>query len=321
MSKSIVGALLFILTVSCRAQTASHELLNGEYLGGRGLSRLSFMCDERFCFHDKNLNANQLRCDLSNISLAKYPTPTPLIIKSGRAKKMRFDLSRHDAVTDIFTLSNNVQGSGRWQRTKPENVVDKSGTDAPDSGGTPVDIASLVRHELDSIQTTGVTAGKQAGPFGSFDFQAMPFGVAVVLSLIGTIALMLLGTKRGAVEQKNSPSIPLATQKQVEVQDNADAILGQAKVILREKTAKQRFMRQQSESEHIETELGSELSNDAESRMVDQMQRASLELELEKRLRARQNGRRDHIALAKKLGIGRGELELAASLRKMNEKQ
>jgi hypothetical protein len=306
--------------VSCHAQQTSHRLVNGEYPGSRDLSRLSFKFDEQFRFHDRNLNANQPLIDFSTITLAKNPNRTLLKSRSGCAKKVWFDLSRQDAVPVIFTLNGNVQYDARWIQMRTESVVDMDGKRSQGSDDNPVDIASLVRQELDSIQSTGKESGVLTGVFEDFEFQVMPFGVAVVFSLIGTVALMFRVARRTAARQRPSTNVAPVTQNKSGAPDPVDAILGQARVILQEKALKTHnkgARTQDDRASEYEREFRRE---EAESRIADQMERVSLERELEKRLRARQNGQRDSIALAKKLGIGRGEIELAASLRKLKDK-
>lgn len=160
--------------------------------------------------------------------------------------------------------------------------------------------------------------------------QPIPFVAAFAVSLIGTACLMLLtlGNTRETNRQQDSqtliaaPAGMMKDQPQPEV--NVEAILLQAKRILHDKKAATMPTSEKNQSESTEdiVEMARTFGRgQGEVRLAQAVEASNRQNAWQRKLQQLEEVAEmsEPIASAKKLGVGRGELDLAKSLRRLRE--
>ncbi|MBX2989606.1 MAG: hypothetical protein KF749_00410 [Bacteroidetes bacterium] len=153
---------------------------------------------------------------------------------------------------------------------------------------------------------------------GVFGVRTIPFVAALLVSLVGTAAMM--STIGNPMSRKHT--MPRSNQLERHEVSAVDAILAQAKLVLQEKI--------QGSSGRLALEFGTVEADDSAISLAKTFGRGQGEFHLLRRLESERkpyawesqlkSTRQNHVS-AKRLGVGRGEVELATSLRKLEESQ
>jgi hypothetical protein len=283
------------------------------------LSKLTFTFSEPLRFRQTRLSPHQLRLTFPNTTSAKYVSRTPIIFKSGHAKSLSFDFSRDDTIAVIVTLNENVQYDVRKPQGKPEIVIDMYPFDTTGTTLPETNIASLVKHDIESVNAPKkeVVASKPAESV--LDIQLVPLMAALVFSVLGTTAMMYRLNRPSRLQRVSKKS---DVRKGEERPAAVEAILEQAKLLVKEKaaTVPTRPAREESidESDDATMTLARTFGRaQGEVRLARKLEAKSRAYMWEKKLQSLNTQRRDSLMQAKKLGVGRGEMELADSFRKM----
>lgn len=153
---------------------------------------------------------------------------------------------------------------------------------------------------------------------GAFGLRTVPLVVALFVSLVGTAAMM--SAIGGPVSRKRrKPGTNMLERREVSA---VDAILAQAKLVLQEKT--------QGSSGRLAFEFGAVEPDDSALSLAKTFGRGQGEFRLLRKLESERqpyawesklkSAQQNHPS-AKRLGVGKGEVQLAASLRRMEESQ
>ncbi len=309
--------LLFLVLSSGFAQTAV-ELFDAKYRGDAGLSSLTFNFSDPPRFRHTRMSARQFRLTFPNTTSEKYASRVPIIFKSGHAKSLSFDFTREDTMAVIVTLQANVEYDLRTPKGGRLIVVDFYVPETAIGGEAAADVASLVKQEIERVNAPQRAQTAAAPSKSGFIVQTIPLVVSLVISMAGTAALMYRIMKRMPDRKK------IIMPEKREEPAGVEAILSQAKLILEEKASSRRLRGSEQSGDDGE---------DAELSLARKFGRAQGEFKLAKTLEAGSREykklqtldaqrldaqRRGSVARAKKLGVGRGELELAHSLRRMD---
>lgn len=153
---------------------------------------------------------------------------------------------------------------------------------------------------------------------GYLGLRTIPLVIALFVSLVGTAAMMSAICSPVSRKLRN-PSTNMLERREVSA---VDAILAQASLILQEKT--------QGSSGRLAFEFGAVEADDSALSLAKTFGRGQGEFRLLRKLESERQpyawesklkSTQQHHASAKRLGVGKGEVQLAASLRRMEESQ
>jgi hypothetical protein len=249
----------------------------------------------------------------------KYANRVPLIFKSGHAKSLSFDFSREDTIAVLITMNEGVEYDMRKPQGKSLVVMDMYSKELPVTNAQSADLAAIVKSQIEEANAAAKVKPAPAKSF--FDIQFIPFVAALMISLLGTAGLMYWIVKP-APPTRTAPARAALPKRATPPITGVEAILDQARIILQEKTARAKPGIVSRGNEDAVTTLARTFGRgQGELHLARRLESGSREYMWEKKLQGVDTQRRDSITRAKKLGVGRGELELAASLRKMHDDQ
>jgi hypothetical protein len=320
----MIRDLVVLAFVCCSiggAQTPLRELLDAKYRGHKELSKLTFAFNEAGRFFQKKIGANQIRLTFPNTTSAKYANRVPVIFKSGHAKSLSFDFSRDDTMAVLITMNDDVACDIRKPQGKATVVLDMYSKEEAAVNDQSVDLAAIVKNQ---IEDANEAAKKKESPVRSqsfFDIQFIPFVASLLISLLGTAGMMYWIVKP-APPTRTAPARAMLPERTAQTTTGVDAILDQARIILQEKAARTKPNVIAPSDEDAVTTLARTFGRgQGELQFARTMETRNREYMWEKKLQGMDTQRRDPITRAKKLGVGRGELALAASLRKIHDEQ
>ncbi|MBI5473228.1 MAG: hypothetical protein HY961_12865 [Ignavibacteriae bacterium] len=309
------AALVALVSGATVAYAARHELVNVNYRGTNDVSRLVFAFNRPCTFTHQTLSATQMRLSFPRTQSAKYSNRIPLIFEKGHAKVVAFDFSRKDTLSLIVTLNEGTQYDFRSEAGK----ITMEMYSAQVSASTPlVDIKAMVAAQISQAKNPG-TVGEAASVW---QFNMRAFITAFILSLLSTGLMMHF---RFGKQPEHVPVVEKPVQSVFAPQTGVEAILAQARLILQEKVRLNQL--------DISPKMSSD-TDDATLVLARTFQRGRGELQLAKNLErksrdfswkktvghlASASSARTMTSTAKKLGVGKGELDLALSLRRVQQ--
>ncbi len=306
-----------VLLVSNAHGEQMRELLHANYRSGKSLSHLTLTFDSTSRFLHTKLNAQEVRLSFPRTKSTKYENGIPLVFRNGNARSAAFDFSRRDTLTMIVALRKNVGYDLR--KTPTQIVMEMYPIDTVQAVLPALDIRSLARGQMNEKPDTKTAAAEESG----FEVRLIPFVASLLFSLLTTGVLMLF-------VMKSSPQQKARTVqrfgKKVGESASVDAVLAQARLIIKEKASVAKT------ATAIDAAM-LERDSDALS-LARRFRRGQGELELTKtfesksrqyawekkvqRLDPNKSGR-EYVTAARQLGVGRGEINLAMALRRMQE--
>lgn len=319
--KLISGMLVLVCCFTGSAQTPSRELLDTKYRSHNELSKLTFMFNEPGQFVQRKVGTNQLRLTFPNTTSSKYANRVPVIFKSGHARSVSFDFSRDDTVAALVTMNDNVSFDIRKPQGKAAIVVDMYSKEAAAVHDGAVDLAAIVKSQIEEANAAAQVKAPPAPASSFFDIQFIPFVAALLISLLGTAGMMYWVVKP-APPRRTAPARAAIPAQVTQPTSGVDAILDQARIILQEKAAQAKLPRASTSNDDAATTLARTFGRgQGELHLARRLEQGSREYLWEKKIQGVNTRRRDSTTRAKRLGVGRGELELAAMLRAMHEEQ
>jgi hypothetical protein len=292
------------------------ELTLAKYNSGRTLSRLTLTFDSPARFLLTKVSPQEIRLSFPQTGSMRYASGVPLVFRNGNAKSVAFDFSRRDTMALIVSLRKDIAYDLR--RTQSEIIMEMYPMDTTQNAV--LDIRSLARVQLEE-KTEDRTASTMRG---SFDVQRIPLIASLVFSIL-TTGGMLLWILRPKPSPKSKARVSTADSKRESISP-ADAILLQARQIIKEKSGIAKTA--------LAIESASFEREDDTAVLSRKFRRGQGELQL---ARTFENQNRQHLwekklqrldsnktnselaKTAKQLGVGRGEINLAMSLRRMKE--
>ncbi len=320
--KIVLTALLLAVSVmmTALAQVDGHtELLSAKYTGNSDVSRLVFSFNKPCTFIHQMLSPTVLRLSFPTARSEKYSNRIPLIFKSGHAKSVVFDFSREDTLAAIVTLNKETQYDLRAQGGKTSVVLEMYSASSAKASAPVVDIKAMINEQVSKAQEQVSTAS------GLEDFSLVSFVVSFVASALSTALMMYL--LFGKVSKANVVAAQPKPQT-VGSSSGVEAILAQARLVLQEKSRLNQFD-PAGKTTFAEPE-------DSAMLLARRFRRGHGELQLARTLESKNReypwekklSRLDTdpagkgvVATAKKLGVGKGELNLALSLRRVQQEQ
>jgi hypothetical protein len=313
--------LAFMYSSVGNAQVPLRELLDTRYRGDNQLSTMTFVFSDPGHFVQKKVGTNQLRLTFPNTTSMKYGNRVPMIFKSGHAKSVAFDFSREDTMAVLITVNPNVAYDIRQPQGKSRVVLDMYSKEFVAVHDQSVDLAAIVKRQIE--EANEAAERKKAAPPSTsfFDIQFIPFVAALLISLLGTAGLMLWVVKP-VPPTRSAPARAALPPRASESPTGVDAILDQARIILQEKAAQAKPSVSATSGGDAVTALARTFGRgQGDVQFARTMETRNREYLWEKKLHGVDTHKRSSITRAKQLGVGRGELALAASLRKMHDEQ
>lgn len=324
LSAALILLQLAASIVIAQEQIPMHELLDAKYRTQQGTSRITFAFSEPPRFLHKKLNANQVRLTFPGTTSEKYADCVPLIYKSGCAKRLSFDFSRTDTIAVIVTLADKVAYDVRKVQSSSQIIIEMYSSDTTKAGVPLVNIKALAQQQIEEASKRAREI-QNASSQSFFDIQMIPFIAACFISLLGTAGMMYWIVKPPPPQK---PAPEKALKPVVKEQSGVDAILAQAKLILQEKAgiAQPKFAYDgfSSGSEDPSLALAKKFGRrPGEFRLARSLEMGNNKYKLETKLHQLDTIRpgQESVARAKKLGVGKGELDLAVSLKRIGQIQ
>jgi hypothetical protein len=317
----VLLAVMVISKTLGQEQQLFHELLGAKY-GLRGeTSRLVLTFNEPVRFMHKKVNNKQIRLSFPQTASARYANGVPLMFSSGLARSVAFDFSRPDTLALLINLKANVAYEVRKPKGTSQVVMEMYTSDTASIVGPLIDIKAMMQQQIED-------AKKREGDInatrteGFFDVQPIPFLAACFIALLGTAGMMFWIIKRPPPRKPAPHRVSLPAAKH---EAGVEAILAQARLILQEKAGvfpRRVALETGAASEEAALTLAKKFGRgQGEFEFVKQAQSGNRHYMWEKKLQMIDSARtgRESVSTAKKLGVGRGELALALSLRRLQE--
>lgn len=322
---NIVAITCMSVLCSAFAQKAEplRELLDAQFRVQQEVNLLTFTFSQSPSFSHETLAENRIRLRFPRTVSAKNANHHPMIPEDGFVKNIAFGHAGKDTMVVVVTLHERVAFDIYQPQDKREVVIQMRLSDTTKSVVPVIDIMSIARQQMQDSKTEVLTA-KSDEPTMFPSFQTIPLVISLAVSLLGTVVMVFWIVKPTTV--KTATRTHTTTFDREQNNTSVDVLLAQAQLVLKEKanvaTQKLAFDGVPSEQEDFEAMLAKKFQRgQGELRLAKKFASGNRRSVWEKRMQllGSQLPGQDSVATAKKLGMGKGEFNLATSLRRLQE--